>query len=84
MDGTVFICRRSWHFSFVSNLKYFCLLCTLTWRVNNYVSRQGKGTNRRIESIKREAPSENFINQLTVRILTSYSFEITFSAILLG
>ena len=24
--------------------------CTLTWRVNNYVSRQGKGMNRRKES----------------------------------
>ena len=25
------------------------LICTLTWRVNNFVSRQGKGENRRNE-----------------------------------
>ena len=31
-------------------LKYFSLLCTLTWRVNNYVPRQEKVINKRNES----------------------------------
>ena len=30
----------------------FSLLCTLTWRVNNYVSRQEKGINMKKESTK--------------------------------
>ena len=53
MDGKVFICRQSGHFSFVKKMiKVLFLLCTLTLRVNNPGSRQGEGINRRIESTK--------------------------------
>ena len=55
MEGELFISCQSRHISFVSYLiwvKYFSLICTLTWRVNNFVSRQGKGINRRNESAK--------------------------------
>ena len=51
MDGEVFISSQSWHFPFIDNMnKVFFPICTLIWRVNNYVSRQGKGLNRRNES----------------------------------
>ena len=43
MDGRVFISRKSWQFSFITNMiKVLFPICTLIWRVNNYVSRQGK------------------------------------------
>ena len=35
-------------------ITYFSLFVPLTWRVNNYVSRQWDGINRRIESTKTE------------------------------
>ena len=48
MDGEVFIYRQSWHFSFIDNMiKVIFPIYTFNWRVNNYVSRQGKGINRR-------------------------------------
>ena len=51
MDGEVFISRQSWHFSFIDNMiKVLFPFCTLNWRVHSYVSRQGKGMNRRNES----------------------------------
>ena len=51
MDGEVFISRQSWHFSFIDNMiKVLFPIFTLIWRVNNYVSRQGKGINRRNKS----------------------------------
>ena len=51
MDGEVFISRQSRNFSFIDNMiKVIFAICTLNWRVNNYVSRQGKGINRRNES----------------------------------
>ena len=34
----------------VNMIKILFLICTLTWRVNNYFSRQGKGINNRNES----------------------------------
>ena len=38
-------------FAFVVNMiKILFPICTLNWHVNNYVSRQGKGINRRNES----------------------------------
>ena len=47
MDGKVFF-RQSWHFIFVVNvIEALFPIYTLTWRVNNYVSRQGKGIIRR-------------------------------------
>ena len=53
MEGNVFISRQSRHISFVIiMIKVLFLLCTFTWRVNNYVSHQGKGINRRNESTK--------------------------------
>ena len=53
MEGNVFISRQSRHIFFVIiMIKVLSLLLTFTWRVNNYVSRQGKGINRRNESTK--------------------------------
>ena len=50
-DGEVFISRQSRHFSFVNNInKALFPVCTLNWRVNKYVSRQGKGIKRRNKS----------------------------------
>ena len=51
MDGEVFISRQSRHFAYaVCMIKLIFPICTSTWRVNNYVFRQGKGINRRNES----------------------------------
>ena len=51
MDGQVFISRQSRHFPFIDNMiKVLFPICTLIWRVNNYVSSQGKRINRRNES----------------------------------
>ena len=50
MDGKMFIYRQSRHFSFIDNMiKVLFPICTLNCRVNNYVSRQRKGINRRNE-----------------------------------
>ena len=44
--------RQSRHFFFIDNaIKVLFPICTLIWRVNNYVSRQGKSIDRRNESI---------------------------------
>ena len=51
----LFISRHSRHSDLdVSIMQVLFPICTLTWRVNNYVSRQGKGINRRNESTKTE------------------------------
>ena len=51
MNGNVFISRQSRSFSFIDNMiKVLSPICTLNWHVNNYVSRQGKGINKRNES----------------------------------
>ena len=51
MDGEVFIYRQNRHFPFIDNkIKILLPFSTLNWRVNIYVSRQGKGINRRNES----------------------------------
>ena len=51
MDGEVLFSRQSRHFSFTDKMvKVLFSISTLSWRVNNYVSRQGKGSNRRNES----------------------------------
>ena len=44
MDGRVFISRQSRHpFSLINiMIKVLFPICTFIWRVNNYVSRQGK------------------------------------------
>ena len=53
MDGKVFISRQSRHFSFVFiMIKVLIPTFTLTWRVNNFVSLQGKGVNRSNESTR--------------------------------
>ena len=46
--------------------EYFSLFFTLTWRANNYVSRQGEGTNRWNESTE-----DTFINVANFEILFS-------------
>ena len=49
--GEVFISRQSRHFYFIYNMfKVLSPICTLIWRINNYVSRQGKGISNRNES----------------------------------
>ena len=46
-----FISRQSQHFDFhVVIYQVLFPICTLTWRVNNHVSRQGSGINGRNES----------------------------------
>ena len=40
-EGKVFSSRQSRHISFV--IIMIKVICTFTWRVNNYVSRQGRG-----------------------------------------
>ena len=51
-NGEVFYSRPSRHFSLIDNtIGVLFLIFTFNWRVNNYVSRQGKGINRRNESI---------------------------------
>ena len=75
MEGKLFISRQSRHISFVFiMIKVLSLLCTFTWRVNNYVSRQGKGINRRNESTKGRDSYYHFDYQLTVLIATSCLF----------
>ena len=50
-DGQVFISRQSCRFAFLNNMiEVLFPICTLNWRSNNNVSRQGKGINRRNES----------------------------------
>ena len=47
----VFISRQTQQSYFdIVITKVLCPICTFTWRVSNYVFRQGKGVNRRIES----------------------------------
>ena len=49
----LFISRQSRHSVFdVSTMLVLFPICTLIWRVNIYVSRQGEGINRRNESTK--------------------------------
>ena len=49
IDGKVFVSRKSGHFFFLFNIiEVLFPICILTWRVI-YVSRQGRGLNRRNE-----------------------------------
>ena len=42
MDGELFNSRQSRHYPFIDNMiKVLFPICTLIWRVNNYVPRQG-------------------------------------------
>ena len=51
MDGDVIISRLIRHFSFLDNTtEVILLICTLNWGANIYVSRQGRGINRRNEN----------------------------------
>ena len=51
MDGEVIFSRQSRQFSSIDNMnKVIFPICTLNWRVNNYVFRQGKRISRRNES----------------------------------
>ena len=51
MDGELIVCRHSRTFSLIDEkiLVHFPI-CTLIWRVNIHVSRQGKEIDRRNES----------------------------------
>ena len=47
MDGNMFISRQSRYFFVIVNIiEVFFRMCTSTWRVNNYVSHQGKAMKR--------------------------------------
>ena len=53
MNGKVFIHRQNWQFLFVDNVTEVPFpICTVSWRVNNYVSRQEKGIQRKNHSTK--------------------------------
>ena len=50
MNGEVFISPQSWHFSLLEIIiKVLFPVCTLNWRVNNNVSRHGKGKKEETE-----------------------------------
>ena len=50
IDEKVFISRKTWHFYFKDNIiEVLFPICTLTWRLNNYVPRHRKGKNKRNE-----------------------------------
>ena len=67
MDGEVFFSQHSWYFSIIDKMiKVLFPICTLSWRVNIYVSRQGKGMKRRNERV--------IIIVLIVRLLKLYTF----------
>ena len=54
--------------------KRFPICCTLAWRANGFVSRQGRGVNRTNEStiliIINVVLNNFFVNQLTVTVCT--------------
>ena len=67
MNGVVFFCHQNWHFYFLNpTMKVFFLICALTWCVNNFICRQGKGIQRRNENTK------NRLNTLKLLSSTSY------------
>ena len=67
MDEEVFISRKSWHFFLVVNMiKVLFPIFILTWRVNNYVSRQKEGFDTRNESTIIRKITFHFDYQLTV------------------
>ena len=64
MDAKVFISRQSRHFCFavvITNVLF--TICTFTWRVNSYVSREQKGIKMRNESTLKEIFCTDYINQ---------------------
>ena len=82
VDGKVFIFRQSWHFSFDVDFKPVLFpICTLTWRANNYVSRQRRGIKGRKESTNFVFFCTDDINQSpfyfpTTIFSTSYQFDL--------
>ena len=65
----------------VNMIKVLFPICTLTWRVNIYVSRQGKDVNRRNEStiiVNISAYFSMLTIKLTVKIVTSHLFDHIF------
>ena len=51
MEGELFLFRQSRNFCFIDEMiKVLFPICTLNWRVNNYVRRQGNGIKSRNES----------------------------------
>ena len=55
VEGKLFISRQSRHISFVFIMsKVLVPTLYFTWRVNNYVSRQGKGINKTNESTRED------------------------------
>ena len=51
MNGKVSTSCQGWHFLFIVNMiKVLLTTAALTWRVNNYLSRQAKGENGKNDS----------------------------------
>ena len=71
MDGEMFISHLSRKFSFIDKkIRVILTTCTLSWLVNNYVSRQGKGIYKRNEST---IVSTIWHHQLFVFVETDFS-----------
>ena len=65
LDGKVFIAHQRRHiFIVVDMIKVRFPICTLTWRVNNCFSRQGKSINRSGSTINIRECSAHFCKSL--------------------
>ena len=73
MERWLFPTRVGFSLFVVNMIKVLFPLCTLTYRVNNCVSHQGRGINRRNESSIVRNIIFHVDYQLTVEIVTSYS-----------
>ena len=68
--------RQSRHFIFIDKIiEVLFPNCTLTWRVNNYASHQGRGIKRKIDDTIIQESYYHFFNQLTINIDTGFYFE---------
>ena len=81
MESCLFSARVGIFSFIVIMIKGLLTICTLTWRVNNFVSRQGKGINMRNESTFMTDFSP-FDYQLSVKIVAVIYSKSRFSVIL--
>ena len=74
----LFISRQSRHSDFnVSVMLVRFPICFLIWRVNNYVSRQGKGLNSKNESTQRNCCYLLCYNNIESFYFVSYVYFLT-------
>ena len=67
MDRILFIFHETWHFNhnfFI--MKVLSHISTLTWRVNNYICRHGKGVSRGTRALKAALEHTDVNNQYSV------------------